>query len=111
MVYLDIDCLNIILANRIWPLNCFENFFENPNNKLSAIGDVKSKLRYLFLSFDFLGPLLAGKWAWPPRAPLMVWGLQTRKKLPHWENLLANHDLEIMFSKFSRVNPPPLKIG
>ena len=27
--------------------------------------------------FFIFGPLLAGNWAWPPLAPLMVWGFQT----------------------------------
>ena len=34
----------------------------------------------LMLSAHFFGPLLTGKWAWSPRAPLMVWGLQTQPK-------------------------------
>ena len=52
-----------------------------------------------------IGPLLAGKWAWPPRAPLMVWGLQTQpKRCPTGWTFWANRYLEIMFSKFSGVN-------
>ena len=42
------------------------------------------------------GPLFAVKWAWPPRAPLMIWGLQTRAKI--WLNgwtFWANHYLKI----------------
>ena len=61
-----------------------------------------------YFSVLFFGPLLAGKWAWPPRASLMVWGLHTQlKSWPTGCTFRANHYLEIMFSKFSGVTPPP----
>ena len=63
-----------------------------------------------YFSVLILRLLLAGIWAWSPNAPLMVWGLQTQpKSWSTWRTFWANRYLEIMFSKFSRVNPPPLK--
>ena len=62
----------------------------------------------LIFQFKFLGPLLAGKWVWPPCASLMIWGLQTQpKSWPTGWTFWANHYLEIIFSKFSGVNSPP----
>ena len=50
-----------------------------------------------YLSVLIFWPLLAGKWAW---------GLQTRpKSWPTGWTFRANRYLEIMFSKFSGVNP------
>ena len=57
----------------------------------------------LIFSFWFFGPLFyfAGKWAWPPSAPLVIWGLQTRKKRgPNitWNfgsTTISNHVFEI----------------
>ena len=34
----------------------------------------------LIFHFWLFGPLLVGKWAWPPRALLMIWSLQTQPK-------------------------------
>ena len=34
-----------------------------------------------YLSFSIFGPIFAGKWAWLPRAPLRIWGLQTNQKI------------------------------
>ena len=35
--------------------------------------------------FRFLGPFLAGKWAWPPRWRLRIWGQKTDQKVgPRW---------------------------
>ena len=61
-----------------------------------------SKLWCLFLKFSLFGPLLVGKWAWPPHAPLMSWGFQTwpKSRPTFW----ANQYFEIMFSKFSGYN-------
>ena len=60
---------------------------------------------HTFFNFWFFGPLLAGKWAWPPHAPLMVRGLQTRPKIwPSGWTFCANRYLEIMFSKL--IQPP-----
>ena len=58
-----------------------------------------------FFQFSLSGPLLAGKWAWPPCVLLMVWGLLTRRKS-------CQRYLKIMFSKFSGVKcEPHLKRG
>ena len=58
------------------------------------------------LSFDAYFSFLIGKWSWLPRAPLTVKCLQTRPNNWHtgW-NFWANHHIEIMFLKFSEVNP------
>ena len=62
----------------------------------------------VFFPVLIFGTLLAGKWAWPPRVRLIVWSLQTRTKIwPTRWTFWVNRDLEIMFSKFSGVNPPP----
>ena len=67
-----------------------------------SIGDEKSKLWRLFFIF---GSLFAGKWAWPPRVPIMVWDLQTWPKSCHfWRTFSANRYPQNMFSKFSVVN-------
>ena len=60
-----------------------------------------------YFSVLIFGPLLVGKWAWPPLAPLMVWSLQTK---PKWVDLLGqslsrNHVFEIY-----RGEPPPCLI-
>ena len=65
-----------------------------------------------YFDFDFFSSLLVGKWAWPPRVPLIVWGLQTRPKswptgwtiwTDHYYSIISqNHVFEI-----SRPEPPP----
>ena len=55
-----------------------------------------------YFDFWFLGPLLAGKWAWPPNPT------KTRPKIWSSERTFwTNGCLEFMFSKFAGVNPPP----
>ena len=49
----------------------------------------------LIFHFWYFGPLLAGKLAWPSRAPIIVLGLQTQLLR------LANRYLENMFSNIS----------
>ena len=77
-----------------------------------SIGYEKSKLRCLFFSFDFFGPLLVGKWAWQPRAPLMVWGLQTQpKSWPTGWTFWANRYLEIMSWNFQGWTPLKMELN
>ena len=65
------------------------------------------KVMRLILIF---GPLLAAKWVWPSRGPLMAWGLKTQQKSwPTGWTFWANCYLENVFSKFSCLNPLPLK--
>ena len=60
-----------------------------------------------YFSVLIFWPLSAGKLAWPPRALLMAWGLQTQpKSWPTGRTFWDNCYLEIMFAKFSGVNPP-----
>ena len=59
-------------------------------------------LMMLIFHFWFLGPLLVGKLAWPQ----LVWSLKTQPR--SWSNgwiFWVNWYFEIMFSKFSGVNP------
>ena len=61
----------------------------------------------MYAIFGYNFAKMAGKWAWPPRSPPMVWGLQTQpKSWPTEWNFWANRYLEIMFSKFSGGEPP-----
>ena len=56
----------------------------------------------------FVFVTFAGKWAWPQRPLLMIWGLQTRpKSWPTGRTFWANHYLEIMFRNFKGWNAPP----
>ena len=60
--------------------------------------------------FQFLGPFLAGKWAWPPRQRLRVRGLRTRPK--SWPTLgffWFTCYLKIVFPNFQTL-VPPLKV-
>ena len=54
----------------------------------------------VYFSFLIFWVTLAGKWAWPPRAPLTVCGLQAQPKVgplgAEWY-FWANRYLEIMF--------------
>ena len=60
-----------------------------------------------YFSSLIFGPLLAGKWAWPQLAHLMFWGLQTRPRVgPLGGPFGKTTDLEIIFSKCLRVDPP-----
>ena len=69
-------------------------------------GDIQFMM--LIFHFWFFGSFLMRKWVWSPRAPLLVWGLQTRPKIwPTWWTFWANHYLEIRFSKFSGESHPP----
>ena len=61
-----------------------------------------------YFSFSIFWATFGGKMGWPPHAPLMFWGLQTRpKSWPTWWTFWVNRYLDIMFSKFSGVNLPP----
>ena len=75
--------------------------------------DLWWEIQVMMLIFDFwfFGPLLAGKWAWPP---LMVWGLQTRpKSWPTGWNFWAYHYIKIIFSNPLKwnINPPASQSG
>ena len=57
--------------------------------------------------FQFLGPFLAGKWAWPPRQCPRVWGLKTRpKSLPTLGSFWVTWYLKIVFPNFQTLDPP-----
>ena len=63
------------------------------------------KFMRLIFHFWFFGPLLAGKWAWQPRGPLVTWDLKTQPK--NWSTgwtFWANCYLDKLFSKFSGLN-------
>ena len=70
----------------------------------------KFKLWCYFLHFWFLGPLFGGKWAWPLRASLIVWGRQTRPKLARWVDLLGQPLSRNYVFELFRVNPTPLML-
>ena len=55
--------------------NWAEIFYGSSGDHYLSTCDEKSKFRCLFFIFK---PILAGRWAWPPRAPLMVLGLQSK---------------------------------
>ena len=61
--------------------NWTEIFWGSSGDHNLSISDEKSKLRCLFL---IIRSLSAGKWAWPPCTPQMVWGLQTRPTSTSW---------------------------
>ena len=67
-----------------WPLlihswaNWVEKFGNSGEYYLSI--DMRNPSYDTYFSFFIFGPLLVGMWAWPPCAPLMVLGLQTRPK-------------------------------
>ena len=70
----------------------------NSGDYYLSICDEESKLdAYFPLLFE---PLLAGKWAWPPSAPLIVLGLQTQPKCcrPFAWAFWVNYYVEIMLS-------------
>ena len=54
-------------------------------------GNLGSMVMALNFRFQFFGPLLAEKWAWPPRRRLRIWGPQNpTKRLAHLELLLGH---------------------
>ena len=71
---------------------------------------VRNRSNVAYFSFRIFGSLLAGKWTWPPCAPLMAWGFQTKpKRWPTGWNFSANHYLEIMFWNFQGRTTTTLK--
>ena len=77
-----IPCMGILFFGHnsaiFWPIGWS---FLWKLRKLISI-DCKYKINVMAINFrfQFLGPFLAGKWAWPPRRRIRVWGLETRPK-------------------------------
>ena len=57
--------------------------------------------------FQFLGPFLAGKWAWPPRRRLRVWGLN--QKVGPRQDPLGHLLFQNYVPKLLDPGPLPLK--
>ena len=95
----------ILVSRKFWRPNSkifrenfgVPNFYGSSGDYYLSNGFEKSKSWCIggHAYFLFFGPLLAGKLAWPPRAPLMVWGFQTRpKSWPTGWIFWDNHYLE-----------------
>ena len=55
-------------------------FFGRSRDYDLSIGSMINLGYDAYFSLLIFRPLLAEKWAWPPHAPLMCWGLKTRPK-------------------------------
>ena len=84
----------------------FYSIWKNPRGFKKIL---RNPCYHTYFWFWLFGQFLAGKWAWPPWAPLMIWIHQTQ--LPKgWSTgwtFWVNCYLEIMFFKFAGLNPLP----